>query len=162
MNDPIPHIKKQSQTAKVRRIMSACQMQKLIRNDELVFLAVVRALDSFVPRGSRNKRSPSYAALNSAHGMTEGQRRKINEEYGPKNNIISVNEREQEVLNSVPAVYRESLEKVIQKYRDVLPENLPKRAPPNREVQHQIKIEQDGPPRQAPLDRCHISLFLVF
>ena len=130
MNEPIPHIKKRSQTAKARRIMSARQMQKLIKNDEPVFLAVVRASDSFVPRGSRNKRSPSYAAVNSAHGMTEGQRRKINKESGPKKNIISVKEREQEVLNSVPAVYRESLEKVIQKYRDVFPEKLPKGTPP--------------------------------
>ena len=90
MNEPIPHIKKRSQTAKARHIMSARQMQKLIKNDEPVFLAVVRASDNFVPRGRRNKRSPSYAAVNSAHGMTEGQRRKINKESGPKKNIISV------------------------------------------------------------------------
>ena len=95
-----------------------------------MFLAVVRALDNFVLRGSKNKRSPSYAAVNSAHGMTEGQRRKINKESGPKKNIISVKEREQEVLNSVPGVYRKSLGKVIQKYRDVFPEKLPKGAPP--------------------------------
>ena len=73
--------------------MSARQMQRLIKNDELVFLAVVRASDNFVPRGSKNKRSPSYAAVNSTHGMTEGQRRKINKEYWPKKNIISVKER---------------------------------------------------------------------
>ena len=90
MNEPIPHIIKRSQTAKARRIMSARQMQKLIKNDEPVFLAVVRASDNFVPRGRKNKRSPSYAAVNSAHGMTEGQRRKINKESGPKRNIISV------------------------------------------------------------------------
>ena len=116
MNEPIPHIKKRSQTAKARRIMSARQVQKLIKNDEPVFLAVVRASNSVVPRGSRNKRSPSYAAINSAHGMAERQRRKINKESGPKKNIIFVKEREQEVLNSIPGVYRESLEKVIQKY----------------------------------------------
>ena len=55
MNEPIPHIKKRSQTTKARRIMSARQMQKLIKNNEPVFLAVVRASDNFVPRGSRNK-----------------------------------------------------------------------------------------------------------
>ena len=104
----------------------------------------------FPNRGSRNKRSPSYAAVNSAHGMTEGQRRKINKESGPKKNIISVKEREQEVLNSVPAVYRESLEKVIQKYRDVFPEKLPKGAPPNREVQHRIEIEPGSDPPYRP------------
>ena len=55
MNDPIPHIKKRSQTAKARRIMSARQMQKLIKNDEPMFLAVVRASDNFVPRRRKNK-----------------------------------------------------------------------------------------------------------
>ena len=33
MNEPIPHIKKRSHTAEARRIMSARQMQKLIKND---------------------------------------------------------------------------------------------------------------------------------
>ena len=59
MNEPIPHIKKRSQTVKARRIMPARQMQKLTKNDEPVFLAVVRASDNFVPRGRKNKRSPS-------------------------------------------------------------------------------------------------------
>ena len=131
--------------------MSARQMQKLIKNDDSVFLAVVRPSDNFVPRGLKNKRSPSYAAVNSAHGMIEGQRRKINKESGPKKNIISVKEREQEVLNSVPVVYRESLEKVIQKYRYVFPEKLPKGATPNREVQHRIEIEPGSdPPYRSP------------
>ena len=115
-----------------------------------MFLAVVRASDNFVPRGRKKKRSTSYAAVNSAHGMTEGQRRKINEESGPEKNIISAKEREQEVLNSVPAVYRESLEKVIQKYRDVFREKLPKGVPPNREVQHWIEIEPGSDPPYRP------------
>ena len=66
--------------------------------------------------------------------MTEGQRRKINKEPGPKKDIISVKEREKEVLDSVPVVYRESLKKVIQKYQDVFSEKLPKGVPPNREI----------------------------
>ena len=144
MNEPYQHVKVQSRTAKTRQIMSARQMQKLIKNDEPVFLVVVRTSNDFVPRGKKNKggnkRSPSYAAVNSAHGMTKGQRRKINKETGPRKDIITVEEREREVLNSVPIVYRESLEKVIQKYRDVFPEKLPKGVPPNREVQHRIEI----------------------
>ena len=84
MNEPTRHTKKRSQTAEARRIMSARQMQKLIKNDEPVFLAVVRTSDSFVPRGKRNKLSPGYAAVQTAHGMTEGQRRKINKESGQR------------------------------------------------------------------------------
>ena len=58
--------------------------------------------------------------------MIEGQRRKINKETEPNKDIITVKEREHEVLNSVPIVYRESLEKVIQKYRDVFLKNYPR------------------------------------
>ena len=46
--------------------------------------------------------------------MTEGQRRRISKETGPKKNIIIVKEREQEVLDGVPTFYRKSLEKMIQ------------------------------------------------
>ena len=49
MNEPFPHIKKRSQTAEMKRILSALQIQKLIKNDEPVFLAVVRASDNFFP-----------------------------------------------------------------------------------------------------------------
>ena len=80
----------------------------------------------------------------------EGQRRKINKEFGPKKDIISVKEREKEVLDSVPAVYWESLEKVIQKYRGVFPKKLPKDVPPNREVQHRIDIELGSDPSYRP------------
>ena len=73
--------------------MSARQMQKLIKNDEPVLLAVVKTSDSFVPHGKRNKLSPGYAAVSTAHGMTEGERRNINKESGPKKNLISVKER---------------------------------------------------------------------
>ena len=90
MNEPSQHLKVRSHTAKMRQIMSVRQMQKLIKNDETVFLAVVRTSHDFVPLGKknkgRNKRSPSYAAVNSAHGMTEVQRRKINRETRPKKN----------------------------------------------------------------------------
>ena len=55
MNEPKTHVKKRSQYAETRRIMSARQMQKLIKNDEPVFLAVVRTSDNFVPRGRKIK-----------------------------------------------------------------------------------------------------------
>ena len=126
--------------------MSARQMQKLIKNDELVFLVVVRTSDNFVPCGKRNKLSPGYALVQTAHGMTEDERRKINKDSGPKKDLIFVKEREQEVLNGAPKIYREPLEKMIQKYRDVFPEKLPKGVPQNREVQHRIEIELGSNP----------------
>ena len=59
------------------------------------------------------------------------------------------------MLDSVPKIYRESLENIIQKYRDVFPEKLPKGAPPNREVQHCIEIEPGSdPPYRPPYRLC--------
>ena len=150
MNEPKTHVRKRSQYVEAKRIIFARQMQKLIKNYEPVFLAVVRTLDNFVPRGQKNKISPGYMAFNTAHGMTEGQRRKISKESGPKKDIILVTEREKEVLDSVPTVYRESLEKVIQNYRDIFPEKLPKGVPPNRAVQHRIDIEPSSDPPYRP------------
>ena len=69
--------------------MSARQMQKLVRNDEPVFLEVVRTSNDFAPRGrgvrERKKGAPSYAALNFAHGMIEGHRGKLTRSFGLKN-----------------------------------------------------------------------------
>ena len=88
MNEPSQHAKVRSHTAETRQMMSARQMQKLIKNDEPVFLAVFRTSNDFVPRGKKNKggnaRSPNYAAVNSAHGMTQGQRRKLIRRLGQR------------------------------------------------------------------------------
>ena len=95
----------------------------------------------------KNKRiQRRVARLAAAHGLTEGQNRIMNEETGPVKNIISVQERELQVLEGVPLDHRESLEKLIQEYRDLFPEKLPKGIPPTREVQHRI----DGEPGSKP------------
>ena len=39
---------------------------------------------------------------------------------------------------------------MIQEYRDVFPEKLPKGAPPNREVQHHIEVEPGSDPPYRP------------
>ena len=113
-------------------------------------MAIIKTSNDFVPRENKktkgNRGSASYAVVYSAHDMTEGQRTKINKESGPKKDIISVRERERELLNSVSVDYRKSLEKIIQEYRDVFPEKLPKGTPPNREMQHRIDIEQGSDP----------------
>ena len=82
--------------------------------------------------------------------MTEGQKRKISKETGPKKEFISVAEREQQVLNSVPEGHREKLETIIRQYRDVFPEKLSKGLPADRQVQHEIKIEPGSKPPYRP------------
>ena len=114
-NEPIPHVNIRSQASKTRQIVTARQIQKLAKQGQPVYLAIVRLADN-VPRTRRkrggNRKSPIYAA--AAHGMTEGQKRKISKETGPKKEFISVAEREQQVLNSVHENHREKLKTIIQ------------------------------------------------
>ena len=102
-NEPIPHMITRSQASKTRQIITARQIQKLAKEGQPVFLAVVRQAHD-VPQIRRkrggNKKSPLHAA--TAHGMTECQKRKISKETGPKKEFITVAEREQQVLNRVP------------------------------------------------------------
>ena len=87
----------------------------------------------------------------AAHGLTEGQKRLMNRKIGPNKNIVSVAERERQVLDSVSINHRKDLEKLIQEYRDIFPEKLPKGVPPLREVQHKIEIKPGSkPPYQPP------------
>ena len=82
--------------------------------------------------------------------MTEGTRRKINKETGPKKDIITVAERECQVLESVPSSFRKDLGNLIKEYRDIFLEKLPKGVPPLREVQHHIEIELGSKPPYRP------------
>ena len=98
-----------------------------------------------------NKRS-SHCVANfaTAHGMIEGEKWKINRETGPRKDIITVTERERQVLDSVPISHRENLEILIREYRDIFPEKLPKGVPPSREVQHHIEIELGSKSQYRP------------
>ena len=66
-----------------------------------------------------------------AHGITEDQKRQINKQTGPKKYFASVEEREQQVLDSVPERHRKDLKSLIGEYKDVFPEKLPKGVPPS-------------------------------
>ena len=86
----------------------------------------------------------------TTHGMKEGEKRKINRETDPKKDIISVTERERQVLNSVPENHRKDLETLIKEYWDIFPEKLPKGVPPSRKVQHSNEIEPGSKPPYRP------------
>ena len=136
-NEPIPHIIKRSQASKTRQMITARQMQKLVKQGQPVFLAIIRPAQDVPQRRDKrggNKKSPIYAA--TAHGMTEGQKRRISKKTGQKKDWITVAEREQQVLNSVPENHREKLETIIRQFRDIFPEKLSKGLPAERQVQH--------------------------
>ena len=92
-----------------RRLITARQMSKIAKGDNLVFLAIVRKMNEAPPMKKLNKRSSGCAArFTAAHGLSEGSKRSINKREGPKKDIISVAKREQQVLDSVPVCHREN------------------------------------------------------
>ena len=75
-----------------RQIISVCQIQKLAKGDNSVFLAIIRtnenSPDQMIRRDKRIHRR--VARLAAAHGLTESRKRMMNKETGPNKNIISV------------------------------------------------------------------------
>ena len=105
------------------QLITTRQINKLAKGDNPVFLAIVCTTNDAPKTKKGSKRSSARAAqFDAAHGMSEGMKRSINKQEGPKKDIITVAGRERQVLNGVPICYRERLEKVIQKYHDVFPE----------------------------------------
>ena len=148
MNEKIPNVKR-FQMHQTRQIISSRQLQKLAKNHNPVFLAIIRQTnESSQRRGNRGNKRCRHRMANfaAAYGMTQGEKRKINPVTGPKKDIITVSEREQQILNSVPDDYRKDLETLIKEYQDIFPEKLPKGVPPSREVQHRIEIELGSKP----------------
>ena len=135
-----------------RRLITARQTSKIAKGDNPIFLAIVRETNEAPPMNKSNKRSSGHAAcFVLAHGLSEGNKLSINKREGPKKDIISVAEREQQVLESVHVCHREKLGHIIQKYSDIFPEQLPKGIPPKRVVEHSIKIEPGSKPSYRPL-----------
>ena len=125
--------KERSRIEQARQIISARQIQKLAKEDHPIFLAIVRTNEL---SNKQRKRSQNRAAkFAAAHGITEGQKRQINKQTGPKKDFTTVEEREQQVLDAVPQRHRKDLKSIIDAHKDVFPEKLPKGAPPLREVQ---------------------------
>ena len=142
-----------SQLCQMGRIISAHQIQKLAKEDNPVFLAILRQTnDAPQKRGKKMNKRSLHRVENFvvAHGMTEGEKWKISRETGPRKDIILVAERERQVLNSVSVSHKENLEKLIKEYSGVFAEKLPKGVPPLREVRHHIEIESGSKPPDQP------------
>ena len=142
---------KNTKLSQSRQIISARQMNKIAKGDTPVFLAIVRATSAKPTNSRPRKRSSGRAArFAAAHGITEGRKRLINQSQGPRKDMISVEEREQQVLESVPIIHREKLTQLVTEFRDIFPEQLPKGIPPERVVEHSIKIEPGSKPSYRP------------
>ena len=92
----------QTPLSQSRQIITARQMQKIAKGDTPIYLAIVRKTNDAAKVKRNNKRSSAHAAqFVVAHRMTEGNNRLINRRVGPKKNIITVAQREQQALSKV-------------------------------------------------------------
>ena len=139
------------QLPRSRQLITARQIQKLARGDNPVYLAIVRHTNNAPRVKTRSKQTPGRVArFAAAHSMSEGTKRAVKKTIGPKKDFASVAERQKEVIAQVPVAHRERLEKIIQEYRDIFPEQLPKGTPPSRMVEHVINVEPGSKPSHRP------------
>ena len=146
-----PHILSQSTVSKQRDFISVKTLKKLAKQDVPVFVAIVRqsspVKEEKFKKGRINK--SVYCKLN-AQGQTEGAKRQQMKKKGPKKDFISIQEREQQIMQAVPSQYRRNLQDIVQEYHDVFPATLPKGCPPKRDIEHEIQIESGGRPPNRP------------
>ena len=98
-------------------------MKKLVKQKQPVFMAMVWAQED------RNEPSAKAVAMSTSQGLTEKKKRLIMKEVGPKKRFLTVEEREKEVPSGVAQEQREKLRVIIEEYRDVFPNTLPKGRP---------------------------------
>ena len=100
-----------------------------------MFVAIVRQVGSVQQhKFKKGKLNKSLYCNISAQGCTEGVKRQEMKLKGPKKEFISVQEREQQIIDAVPAEYRQNLQELVREFRDVFPETFPKGRPPKRDI----------------------------
>ena len=71
--------------------------------------------------------------------------------FGPKKRFLSVEEREEEILLRVDPDVLGKLKELVDEFKDVFPDTLPKGRPPQRDIVHGICTEEGAkPPSRAP------------
>ena len=146
-----PHVLTKSDASRHRDLVSVKRMKKLAKQGVPMFLAIVRQREIVQEAPRRKGRNFRSTLCNvSAQGQTEGSKRKVMKQYGPKKDFISVQEREQQIMAAVPSEYHQDLQELVSEFRDVFPETLPKGRPLKRDVEHEIQIEEGSKPPSRP------------
>ena len=84
-------------------------------------------------------------------GLTEGKKRGLIKKQCPKKRFISFEERQEEILLRVNLDVRRKLKDLIDEFKDVFLDTLPKGRPPKRNIMHEIRIDEGAkPPSRAP------------
>ena len=104
-----------------------------MKKKTLVFLAVVW--------GQENRKVNAAVKLESI-GLTEGKKRDLMKKSGPKKRFLNVEEWEEEILSRVDPDVRGKLKELLDEFKDVFSNTLPKGHPPKRDIVHEIRTEE--------------------
>ena len=84
-------------------------------------------------------------------GLLEGKKRDLMKKSGPKKRFLSVEEREVEILARVDPGVHKKLKELVDEFKDIFPDTLPKGLSPKRDIVHEIRIEEGAKsPSQPP------------
>ena len=133
--------KGKSRLSRERQIISVKQLKRLVKKRTPVFLAVV---------WGQEYRTVNAAVKSESIGLTEGKKRDLMKKTGPKKRFLSVEEREAEILVRVDPGVRGKLKELIDEFKDVFPDTLPKGHPPKRDIVHEIRTEEGAKPPSRP------------
>ena len=112
---------------------------------EPVFLAIVRAVGTPLSMCTSMQKDECRA------GMIEKRKWEIKKVTGPKKSFLSFQKREDEILNRVEPDLRGKLKEIVDEYKDVFREKLPKGRPPERDVEDSIEtLLGSEPPNRPP------------
>ena len=132
--------------------ISLRQAKKLAKTtDYPMYLGIIRGTDDWSVPPQKLKAKKSKSKLGTAHGMTEGEKRRLMKETGPVTKEVSAEIVMQEHIQKADPEVRASLRGILEDYHDIFPSKLPYGPPPKRQLDHEIDtVPGEAPPHKSP------------
>ena len=90
-------------------------------------------------------------------GLTEGKKRDLMKKLSPKKRFLSVEEWEKQILSKVSPNVHGKLKELVDEFKDVFPDTLPKGRPPKRDIVHEIRTKEGAKPPSRPSYRLGLA-----
>ena len=132
--------------------ISLQQAKKLAKTtDYPMYLEIFCGIDDWIVPPKKLKTKKSKSKLGAAHGMTEGEKRRLIKEIGPVTKEIPAEVVMQEHIQKADPEVRASLRGILEDYRDFFPSKLPDGPPPKRQLDNKIEtVPGEAPPHKSP------------
>ena len=83
-------------------------------------------------------------------GLKEGKKQDLMKKLGPKKRFLNVDKQEKQILSKVNLDVHGKLEELVDEFKDVFSDTLPKGRPPKRDIVHEIRTEEGAKPPSWP------------